>query len=129
MAPPILPEDVVRFIHRDIHSVLQLEILLLMRERAGEWTPAAVANELRVTDQSAELHLRDLLLRGLLGASSPGGAYCYAPKSAELRVLVDELAACYAATRYTVINLIFSEPGDSARTLAEAFRFRRKRED
>jgi hypothetical protein len=74
------------------------------------------------------LHLRDLHLRGLLGAPLEG-AYEYAPRMAELRALVDELAACYAATRYTIINLIFSEPGDSARTLAAAFRFRKKRED
>lgn len=108
--------------------MLQLEILLLVRERTGGWTPSAVASELRITDQSAQLHLHDLHLRGLLGAS-PDGAYGYAPKSGELSALVDELARCYAATRYTVINLIFSEPGDSARTLAEAFRLRRKRED
>lgn len=109
--------------------MLQLEILLLVRERAGEWTPAAVANELRVTNQSAELHLRDLHLRGLLGTPSPEQAYGYAPRTAELGELVDALAACFLAARYTVINLIFSEPGDSARTLAEAFRFRRKGED
>jgi len=123
-----LPDHLVRFIRRDIHSVLQLEILLLIRERRGQWTPSSIANELRVTDQSAALHLHDLHLRGLLEASSEG-AYGFAPKTAELSGLVDELAACYAATRYTVINLIFSEPGDSARTLAEAFRFRKKRED
>ena len=108
--------------------MLQLEILLLMRERGGEWSPNGVARELRITDQSAALHLRDLQLRGLVEAA-PSGVYGFAPKTPELRGLVDELAACYAATRYTVINLIFSEPGDSARTLAEAFRFRKKRED
>lgn len=128
MAPPALPEHLVRFIRRDIHSVLQLEILLLIRERGGQWTPSSVAHELRVTDQSASLHLHDLHLRGLLGCPSEG-VYAFAPKTTELRGLVDELATCYAATRYTVINLIFSEPGDSARTLAEAFRFRKKRED
>jgi hypothetical protein len=128
LAPPALPEPLVRFIRRDIHSVLQLEILLLMRERGGQWTPSSIAHELRITDQSASLHLHDLHLRGLLGPPQDG-AYGFAPKTAELQGLVDELAACYAATRYTVINLIFSEPGDSARTLAEAFRFRKKRED
>jgi len=108
--------------------VLQLEILLLIRERGEQWTSSSIAHELRITDQSAALHLHDLHLRGLLGPPADG-AYGFAPKTAELRGLVDELAACYAATRYTVINLIFSEPGDSARTLAEAFRFRKKRED
>lgn len=100
----------------------------MIRERGGQWTPSSVAHELRVTDQSASLHLHDLHLRGLLGCPSEG-VYAFAPKTTELRGLVDELATCYAATRYTVINLIFSEPGDSARTLAEAFRFRKKRED
>ena len=108
--------------------MLQLEILLLIRERGEQWTPSRIAHELRITDQSASMHLHDLHLRGLLGPPSDG-AYGFAPKTAELQALVDELAACYAATRYTVINLIFSEPGDSARTLAEAFRFRKKRED
>lgn len=108
--------------------MLQLEILLLLRERAGEWTPAEVAGELRITEQSAGLHLADLSLRGL-ASESPGRTYAYAPATPEQRWLVGELASCYANMRYTVINLIFSVPGDSARTLAEAFRFRRKKED
>lgn len=129
MPPPSLPEHVARFIRREIHSVLQLEILLLLRERSGSWTPTAIASELRITDQSASLHLRDLELRGLLVSAAPGPSYEYAPKTPELRGLVDELADCYANMRYTVINLMFSEPGDSARTLAEAFRLRRKRDE
>ncbi len=109
--------------------MLQLEVLLLLRERGGEWTPSTVAEELRITVQYAELRLHDLRLRGLLASGSAPETYVYAPTPEQRRALVDELAACYATTRYTVINLIFSEPGDSARSLADAFRFRRKRED
>jgi hypothetical protein len=129
LSPPALPEPVARFIESDIHSVLQLEILLLLRERAGDWTPARVATELRVTEQSAELHLVDLSLRGLAGGSAQAGSFRYEPRTTELGALVDELAGCYANMRYTVINLIFSQPGDSARALADAFRFRRKKDD
>lgn len=129
MSPAALPEPVARFIQRNIHSVLQLEILLLLRDRVGEWAPVQVAVELRVTEQSAHLHLEDLARRGLASRSTLSGSYSYAPKTDELRALVDELGSCYAEMRYTVINLIFSEPGSSARTLAEAFRFRRKRDD
>lgn len=129
MNPPSLPEPVARFIESDIHSVLQLEILLLLREHVGEWTPARVASELRVTDQSAELHLVDLALRGLASGSAQTRSFRYAPKTPELGALIDELASCYANMRYTVINLIFSQPGDSARALAEAFRFRRKKDE
>ncbi len=129
MAPPSLPEHVVRFIQRHIHSVLQLEVLLLLRGRVEPWTPAAVAAELRITEQSAELRLQDLLLRGLLSTDSSERSYVYAPRTEELRALVDAISECYGTMRYTTINAIFSVPGDSARTLAEAFRFRKKRED
>lgn len=129
LKPPSLPEPVARFIECDIHSVLQLEILLLLRERVGDWTPARVASELRITDQSAELHLVDLSLRGLASGSPLTRSFRYAPRTAELSALVGELADCYANMRYTVINLIFSVPGDSARALADAFRLRRKKDD
>jgi hypothetical protein len=129
LPPASLPPHIVRFIRQDIHSVLQLEVLLLLRERGGEWTPRSAAEELRITVQYAELRLQDLQLRGLLAAGSSPDTYIYAPTPEPRRLLVDELAACYATTRYTVINLIFSEPGDSARSLADAFRFRRKKDD
>lgn len=119
----------VRFIQAHIHSVLQLEVLLLLRGREGAWTPATVAGELRITEQSAELRLQDLHLRSLLALEPSSRSYTYAPVSDDLRGLVDALAECYATTRYTVINTIFSEPGDRARTLAEAFRFRKRRDD
>jgi hypothetical protein len=129
LSPPALPEPVARFIERDIHSVLQLEILLLLREHVGEWTPARVASELRVTEQSAELHLVDLSLRGLAGGSAHTRSFHYAPRTPEIGAIVDELANCYGNMRYTVINLIFSQPGDSARALADAFRLRRKKDE
>jgi hypothetical protein len=129
LTPPSLPEPVARFIERDIHSVLQLEILLLLREHVGDWTPSRVASELRITEQSAELHLVDLSLRGLASGSRLTRSFRYDPRTAELSALVGELADCYANMRYTVINLIFSVPGDSARALADAFRFRRKKDD
>lgn len=109
--------------------MLQLEVLLLLRAHGTAWTPAAVAGELRITEQSAELLLQDLKQRGLSSSSSAAHEYAYAPASGELKALVDTLAECYATKRYTVINTIFSQPGDSARSLAEAFRFRKKKGD
>jgi hypothetical protein len=129
LARPSLPEPVVRFIEKDIHSVLQLEVLLLLRERPGPWTADAVATELRITQQSAELRMGDLRDRQLLVVTAESGAYTYSPATRELGLLVDALAECYATMRHTVINLMFSVPRDGARVLAEAFRFRRKRGD
>jgi hypothetical protein len=121
-----LPDGVGEFIEEYIHSVLQLELLLLLRERGGDWTPADVATELRITEESADLRMRDLLLRGLLSVGALPESYCYRPANLGLASSVDALAQAYENTRYTVINLIFSVPGDSARSLADAFRIRRK---
>jgi hypothetical protein len=128
LPPASIPPHIIRFIRQDIHSVLQLELLLLLREQGREWTPSAVAEVLRISEQYAELALQDLHLRHLVGSGSSPETYVYAPTPDERRLLVDELAKHYATSRYTVIELIFSQPGDSARSLAEAFRFRRKRD-
>jgi hypothetical protein len=127
--PLTLSEDLVRFIEQHIHSILQLEVLLLLREKGGEWTAATVAGELRITEQSAEVRLRDLHLRGLLALGDEPESYCYKSTDPEISRLVDLLSDAYRDMRYTVINLIFSVPGDSARSLAEAFRLRKRKDE
>ncbi len=124
-----LPDDVVRFIQEQIHSVQQLEMLLWLRENQRAWTAAAVAAELRITEQSAEIRLRDLVLRELVVEDGGTRTFRYSPRTEELARLVGALGECYSRARYSVINLIFSSPGDSARSLADAFRFRKKKED
>lgn len=109
--------------------MLQLEVLLWLRERGGAWTLEQVAVELRVTEQSGQMRLRDLVLRDLVEEDRVNRTYAYAPKTAELQALVDALAESYGVARYSVINLIFSVPGDSARSLADAFRIRKKKGD
>jgi hypothetical protein len=103
--------------------------LLFLRTTQADFTPAGLATELRITEQSAAFRLKDLQLRGLITSGEAPESYRYGPAAPELEELVDELSQSYADARYTIINLIFSEPGDSARSLAEAFRFRRKKED
>ena len=120
-----MPPSLSLFIWQNIHSVSQLEVLLLLRERGGEWSPRSVADELRLTNDSAALHLHELHVRALLRKVAAAYIYSYWPGTAQLRSSVDDLATCYAATRHTVITAIFSVPGDSAWALARAFCFRR----
>lgn len=107
---PALPQRLVRFIRADIHSVLQLEVLLLLRQRGGDWSVVEMAKELRITPQAVEGHARSLREHGLLSHAAQGDRYAFAPQDERLRSLVDELAACDGSMRHVVINLIF--PGD-----------------
>lgn len=128
MASLNLPDSVSTLVRQHIHSVLQLEVLLLLRERGGVWDATTLSADLRITEGSAEIRLHDLELRGFL-AQEGSDTFRYAPLTPELAAAVDDLAECYDRMRYTVINLIFSIPGDSARSLADAFRFRKRRDD
>jgi predicted transcriptional regulator len=112
LAPLSLPPPLVRFIKSDIHSVLQLEILLLLRERGGHWSADELADELRVTAHAVDAHVRDLIGRGLLCHATDIDRYTFDPRDERLRALVDELWRYDGSMRHMVINLIF--PGDRA---------------
>lgn len=121
-----LSPEVRLFIREHIHSVEQLEVLLLLRATGREWTALAVSQEIRTERSSAEARLKDLESRGFLTRSGEG--YAYKPKTEELGQKVSALASAYAERRYTVINQIFSNPVDRIRTFAEAFELRKKKD-
>lgn len=128
MAGSQLPEEVVQLVREHILSLEQLEILLLLRARAGqEVTPELVRDEVRTSESSAETRLADLARRGFLKVRNATGQtlYSYQPRDAALARAVDLLERAYAERRYTVIDLIFSKPIDNLRVYAGAFRFRK----
>ncbi|HTV24706.1 MAG TPA: hypothetical protein VMG12_38705 [Polyangiaceae bacterium] len=97
--------------------MLQLDVLLLIRERGGDWSPSEVAGELRVAPQAVDANARDLLGRGLLRYDPTADRYTFAPRSEELRSLIDELVQRHASMRHVIINLIF--PGDRPSVLGD----------
>jgi len=123
-----LPPTVVRFVTECIHSVEQLEVLLLVRTRTSPpWTAEEVSRELRTTPDAATSRLEDLTARKLLHVA-PGTSpkqYDFAPSDADTRTAIDLLAALYPARRYSIIELIFSRPVDPIRAFADAFRLRK----
>ena len=112
MAQQTVPEAVLRFVRRHIHSVSQLEVLLLLARRRQAWTAAAVAIELRLTPRLAQIRLRDLHARGLCSHSPANDAYTYSPPPA-VQAVISELAACYVVMQHSVIAIIYAEGGDA----------------
>jgi hypothetical protein len=113
-----------RFILENIHSVEQLETLLLLHgDPVRWWTALQVSTELYTSLPSADNRLRDLAARKLLVIeSSDSPKYRFEPEDAEASALVDLLANTYRQRRVTVITLVFSQPQDAIRDLADAFR-------
>ena len=120
-------DDIGAFIAEYIDSIVQLELLLLLQRRPEEiWTPEAVARELRVDPRWTMTELSRLTARGLVstsGAEPP--EYRYAPGTPELQRSIADLIELYGKSRVSVINLIYSRPGDAIRSFADAFRLRK----
>jgi hypothetical protein len=116
---------VQRFLLTHIDSIEKLEVLLLLRGHAGRsWTGAAVAQELRIAEESARGRLENLCSSGLLSCEV-SDAFRYAPISGNDAQAVDELATTYTQRRVSVISFIFSQPMDRIRSFADAFRIKR----
>jgi hypothetical protein len=117
------PAEVRRFVGRHINSVEQLELLLLLRRRAGVTiTPEAASRELRTAPGSAAARLEELTRAGLLRRE--GDAYVYA-QSRELDRLLQAVESAYASYRTRFISMIFDKPAGQLRDFADAFRLRK----
>lgn len=111
-----------RLVAEHIHSVEQLEVLLLLRAAPDKlWTAAEVARALVSQPDTVERRLVDLEHRKLVRSDESG--WCYAPGGRERDV--SELAEAYNTRRVAVVGLIFSKPSDSVTSFSDAFRLRR----
>ena len=126
-----IPNHVRAFVTEHVDSVLQLELLLLLRSDAGRrWSAAELAQELRIDAAWAAGQLDELCRHGLLHCEpADRPTYRFAPKSPDLDRTVADLAEAYAHRRVTVIGLIFSKPIEKLRTFADAFRIRKDDKD
>lgn len=122
---------VVSFLGDHIDSVLELELLLLLRAApARAWTAADLATELKIDPAFAGEQLAKFSQRGFLArvdGSDP--AYRYAPQSTQLDDSVAAVAAAYTTYRVTIIGLIFSKPTSNLKSFADAFRIRKDKSD
>ncbi|HEY7504647.1 MAG TPA: hypothetical protein VH700_11145 [Gemmatimonadales bacterium] len=123
-----LPEDVRQFLHQNIESVEQLEVLLLLWRTAERgWTSEEVATAVYSHPSSVVRRLAMLLGQGLLREREPG-CFQYAPRTAEQHAAVTHLDHMYRERRVAVITLIASKPIENVRAFSDAFRIRRNKE-
>jgi hypothetical protein len=133
-----IPPQVKAFLADTIDSVLQLEIVLLLRGRRGErWTADTVSREFRIDPAWTAGQMANLAAAGLFdrvhdparggggGGGGAGAAYQYAPQNEALDEAVAATEQAYATRRVTVIALIHSRPPSPLRSFADAFRLRK----
>ena len=124
-----LPQDVHQFLYRNIDSVEQLEVLILLLHHPERgWSPDEVARELYSHPASIARRLAMLLGQDLLREVEPG-CYQYAPRTGELHATVLRVSEMYRERRVAVVTLIASKPIENVRAFSDAFRIRRNKEE
>ncbi len=115
------------FVNKNITSVEQIEVLLILRANPDRvWNVEEMSSILRSSAQSIRTRLDSLTARKLAEQVPPGG-FRYAA-SGRLNDMVEMLAAEYASRRFSVIELVFTRP-DAARLFADAFRIKEDDEE
>jgi predicted ArsR family transcriptional regulator len=120
-----LSNELKEFIAGHCHSVIRLEVLLLLSEdRNKVWSADAVDRKLNLTPTSAKAHLDELVSQGLLRLvdGPTEEQYRYRPSSDKLDKTVGQLSNAYATQRVAVLTMIFANPVDKVRLFTETFR-------
>lgn len=129
MASDAIPEDIRRFVLTSIASVPHLEALLLLRAHEHErWSAARVAQRLYIGDKVALALMADLCQAGMTTSHAEPGqppTYHYAPGSAALRAMIDQLAVLYSRRLLDITGLIHARLDRKAHQFADAFKWRK----
>ena len=121
-----IPASVEQFIHENIPSVEQLEVLLLLSATPEkEWSALAVSRELYRQPESIATRLEALRACGLLSVRQNEDLVYRFDAGVQQSEIVKGLERAYRERKDTVIRLIFSRPNDKLRVFSDAFRLRR----
>jgi len=125
-AHSILPE-VRQFIAIHIHSIEQLEVLLVLCESSAKsWSAAEVYRKVQSSEKSVTDCLESFRYSGL-ATLSPEGLYRFSPDEAGLNGIASALSQAYRERRVSVIECIYKRPSDTIQNFANAFRLRKER--
>jgi hypothetical protein len=127
MGTEVLPDSIRQFLSRYIHSLEQLELLLLLRGQPDRlWTVPQVYEVIRSSQPSLQKRLETFADQGFFAeAKGSPPAFRYLPQNDELRTAVEQIAAIYQLSRVRVIEAIFTPQIDPVQTFADAFKLRK----
>lgn len=127
-----LSDAIYALIHEHVHSIEQIELLLLLRARAPSGAgQQELARELTLPEELVRPALEELRARRLLTSDGSNGEmrFRFAPDPT-LQGAVAELAEAYQDRRVEVLRLVSANAFERMRSaslklFAEAFRLRR----
>ena len=114
--------ELKNFIRRYVNSITLLDVLFHLKKHEGKnWAPEDISLEMRSNTVFARSQLEDLVRMGVVICEQDRYRY----HSGELSVLVDKLEVLYNTRRSMLTNYIYSQPIDSIRDFANAFKIKK----
>lgn len=125
MSEDAIPNDVRDLLARYVRSVGHLELLLFLFDgRERRWTIDQLSLEMRTNDTMVKQQLRDL--DGPIRKQQEGPpAYQFFYEDLSLMETVRRASELYRSRRHAMINQIYSQPLDTIRSFADAFKFKK----
>jgi predicted ArsR family transcriptional regulator len=128
-----LSQHACHFLRKNIREVADLEILLLLRTRVNHsWSIDEVSNELRLDPSIVSNHLIDLFARGLIQHDDSQGRlyqFLYRPEVDDKEVPLREIALTFERARGEILARIADNQQKHLQAFADAFIFRRRKEE
>jgi hypothetical protein len=120
-----LSPDVRTLIRRHVHSVGELELLMLLHaERDRSWSVAEICDALACPPSWAAAKLDGMSDAGLVQAA--GTTWRFAPATSELEHTTAALQEAYRLHSRDVVRFVFAAPGRDLKEFSDAFRVRRE---
>lgn len=120
-----IDEKMIAFIRRYVRTVGALEVLLLLHgESQRTWSADEIARHFRGSPTAIAEYLAHFKRAAFIVEERPD-AYRYAPKDIDTDATVSELAALYSERPVSVVDVIYTEPSDPVRALADAFKLKK----
>ena len=114
-----------KLIRRNVHSVGELELLILLHaERDRSWGVAEICDALGCPPSWAEAQLAAMDDGGLV--ESAGDQWRFAPSNQELADATAALQEAYRLQSREVVRYVFATPGRDLKAFSDAFLVRRE---
>ena len=116
-------DDILNFAASAIGSIWALELLLLLKQEARNWSRAELVRQLRGSDAVIAQALERLHGVGLVAEDA--GHYRYHPASTEAGKFAEALESLYRSKPVAVVSAIANAPQRKLQILSDAFRLKK----
>jgi hypothetical protein len=124
-----VPVEVRQFVEKYIHSLDQLEVLLLVSALPDRnWSVDDVYNVVRSSPAVVTERLEFFTEAGMLTRSGEPPVYRYQPRTEQLGQAISSISVAYKLSRHRIVELIYapSRMDDPLTSFTDAFRFKKR---